>query len=433
MTQKNLDCNKVFSHGSLFSGIGGFDLAAEWVGWENVFHCEWMPFPRQVLKYHFPNSISYEDITKTDFTIHRGSIDILTGGFPCQPYSLAGKRKGTEDSRHLWPEMLRAIREIQPKWILGENVFGIVNWSGGLVFEQVQSEMEAEGYEVQPFVIPACAKDAPHRRDRTWFVAYCGGEQLQERTQKRNEQNSKKERARMDNRIERHGYTWDATDTNSKRLERSNINGSIEGKWKKQNKQLTGCIQSNFQNFPTQSPVRKRDDGLSYKLLIFVVKELYDKISNTSKENRIKNLSEVWKGISSQEVWEQIRGLYSLESKEILFQTMQLYSTRYKPQNKLSPFSPEVSKPILQHLSKYGEFRYSPHGQELEKQRHKQFGNTLSFLPHEVALAARRFETAIAKFEAWHRNESIKAYGNAVVPQVVFEIFKAIQRYEDLH
>ena len=148
-------------HGSLFSGIGGFDLAAEWMGWENVFHCEWMPFPRQVLKYNFPNSISYEDITKTDFTIHRGSIDILTGGFPCQPYSLAGKRKGTEDSRHLWPEMLRAIREIQPKWILGENVFGIVNWSGGLVFEQVQSEMEAEGYEVQPFVIPACAKDAP--------------------------------------------------------------------------------------------------------------------------------------------------------------------------------------------------------------------------------------------------------------------------------
>lgn len=98
------------THGSLFSGIGGFDLAAEWSGWENVFHCEWNDFSKKVLKYHFPKSISYHDITKTDFTIHHGAIDILTGGFPCQPYSAAGKRLGKEDDRHLWPHMLRAIQ-----------------------------------------------------------------------------------------------------------------------------------------------------------------------------------------------------------------------------------------------------------------------------------------------------------------------------------
>ena len=136
-------------HGSLFSGIGGFDLAAEWMGWNNVFHCEWNEFGKRVLKYYWPNSISYHDITRTDFTIHRGSIDVLTGGFPCQPYSTAGKRLGKEDERHLWPEMLRAIREIQPSWIVGENVFGIVNWSAGLVFDEVQADLEAEGYEVQ--------------------------------------------------------------------------------------------------------------------------------------------------------------------------------------------------------------------------------------------------------------------------------------------
>jgi DNA (cytosine-5)-methyltransferase 1 len=100
------------THGSLFSGIGGFDLASEWMGWENIFHCEWNEFGQRVLKHHFPKSISYGDITTTDFTIHRGQIDILTGGFPCQPYSQAGKRLGKEDDRHLWPEMLRAIREI---------------------------------------------------------------------------------------------------------------------------------------------------------------------------------------------------------------------------------------------------------------------------------------------------------------------------------
>jgi DNA (cytosine-5)-methyltransferase 1 len=160
------------THASLFSGIGGFDLAAEWVGWQNLFHCEWNPFGQKVLKHHFPNSISYNDITKTDFTIHRGQVDILTGGFPCQPYSSAGKRLGKEDDRHLWPEMLRAIREIQPRWVVGENVRGLTNWNGGLVFDEVQSELEAEGYEVTPFLLPACAVNAPHRRDRIWFVAH---------------------------------------------------------------------------------------------------------------------------------------------------------------------------------------------------------------------------------------------------------------------
>ena len=159
-------------HGSLFSGIGGFDLASEWMGWENVFHCEWNEFGQKVLNYYWPKAISYHDITKTDFSVHRGRIDIITGGFPCQPYSMAGKRKGKDDDRHLWPEMLRAIREIQPTWVVGENVLGLVNWDGGLVFHEVQADLEAQGYEVQPYVLPAASVNAPHRRDRIWFIAY---------------------------------------------------------------------------------------------------------------------------------------------------------------------------------------------------------------------------------------------------------------------
>jgi len=162
-------------HGSLFSGIGGFDLAAEWMGWENVFHCEWMEFPRKVLDYHFPDADSHIDICKTDFKKYANKIDILTGGFPCQPFSLAGKRKGTDDERYLWGEMLRAIQEIKPKFVIAENVFGITNIDGGLVFEQVCLDLETQGYEVQPFIIPASAKNAPHRRDRCWFVAYANG------------------------------------------------------------------------------------------------------------------------------------------------------------------------------------------------------------------------------------------------------------------
>jgi len=213
-------------HGSLFSGIGGFDLAAEWMGWENIFHCEWNEFGQKVLKHYWPNAISYHDITKTDFTLHRGSIDILTGGFPCQPYSEAGKRLGKEDNRHLWPEMLRAIREIQPAWVVGENVRGLTNWNGGMVFNEVQAELEAEGYEVTPFLLPACAVNAPHRRDRIWFVAY-------------------------------------STNAGTKRMPRRK-DEAIQGI--SFNEQFTGCLPSNWQNFPTQSPICDGNDGLPSQL-----------------------------------------------------------------------------------------------------------------------------------------------------------------------
>lgn len=132
------------THASLFSGIGGFDLAAEWAGWTNAFNCEIDPFCRKVLKYHFPNAEQYEDIRTTDFTVWKDRIDVLTGGFPCQPFSLAGKRRGTEDYRYLWPAMLDVIRTVRPRWVVGENVYGIVNWSEGLVFERVCADLRRQ-------------------------------------------------------------------------------------------------------------------------------------------------------------------------------------------------------------------------------------------------------------------------------------------------
>lgn len=185
-------------HASLFSGIGGPEVAAEMMGWENAFHCEINPFGRAVLEYWFPNSVSYEDITKTSFKEWRGRIDVLTGGFPCQPFSYAGKRGGREDDRYLWPEMLRAIDEIRPAWVVGENVAGITTMvEGGLLFdlggeaalfgegdglhrytlrqsftiERICRDLEHLGYSVQPLLVPACAVGAPHRRDRVFIVA----------------------------------------------------------------------------------------------------------------------------------------------------------------------------------------------------------------------------------------------------------------------
>lgn len=163
------------THGLLFSGIGGFDLAAEWMEWENKFHCEWNEFGQKVLHHYWPSAELFTDIKKSNFTKYANRIDVLSGGFPCQPYSSAGKRLGKEDERHLWPEMLRAISEISPRWVVGENVRGLTNWNGGVVFDEVQTDLEAAGYEVTPFLLPACAVNAPHRRDRIWFVAYAKG------------------------------------------------------------------------------------------------------------------------------------------------------------------------------------------------------------------------------------------------------------------
>jgi len=251
-------------HGSLFTGIGGFDLAAEWMGWENVFHCEWNEFGQKILKYYWPKAISYGDITKTDFTIHRGDIDILTGGFPCQPYSMAGKRKGKEDERHLWPEMLRAIREIQPRWIVGENVPGIINWSRGLVFNEVQTDLETEGYKVFPVILPAISVNAPHRRDRIWFIAY---NSMPIRTSEINE----REKHQQNNRKR----LWDKFGTNGNLRITTNTNGNIgrKGRMYKDGQEETEryisscspryCECRTWENFPTQSPVCSRNDGIS--------------------------------------------------------------------------------------------------------------------------------------------------------------------------
>ena len=219
------------THGSLFSGIGGFDLASEWMGWENKFHCEWNPFGQKVLKHYWPKAISYEDITKTDFTIHRGNIDILTGGFPCQPYSSAGKRLGKEDERHLWPHMLRAISEIQRIWVVGENVRGLVNWNDGLVFHEVQSDLEAQGYEVQPFLIPAAGVNAPHQRYRIWFIAYANDKMRFRENNNNREWEIEKQKSY--NRNELWNYTRaiskseNVTNTNSNGLHKCNSNNEI--------------------------------------------------------------------------------------------------------------------------------------------------------------------------------------------------------------
>lgn len=283
------------THASLFSGIGGAELAAQWVGWKNVFHCEINPFGRRVIEYHFPESKSYEDVTTTDFSEYRGRIDVLTAGFPCQPFSVAGQRKGAEDNRYLWPEVVRVIREVRPTWFVGENVAGILTMvqpgeeteMGGqtnifgeidrkrillrqeYVVETICGDLEREGYTVQPFIIPACAVGAPHRRDRVWFVA--------NRSNRRDIYSSEGERASLH---ERKSFARSDRDGTSSDTNRNGLQGGMFSfdydpeRWEAKDRHIKTFTDNTrislpadrWKDFPTQSPVLSGDDELSTRL-----------------------------------------------------------------------------------------------------------------------------------------------------------------------
>jgi DNA (cytosine-5)-methyltransferase 1 len=371
------------THGSLFSGIGGFDLAAEWMGWENIFHCEWNSFGQKVLKYHFPNAISYEDITKTDFTIHRGRIDILTGGFPCQPYSMAGKRLGKEDERHLWPEMLRAIREIQPRWVVGEHVFGLVNWSGGLVFHEVQADLEAEGYEVQPYVLPACAVNAPHRRDRVWFVAYASGNGHDAEPSSANNaigKNNKQPRTQRKRTIE--GLSDERPTPNPDSNGLNQRNGNDEE-------------QSSEGGLDAQcNPLPSNGDGV---------------IADTESQPGEWMRPELRK--FSQQEQRESGGTHSQMGNNVA-DTDNFFDKTLRQRS------------VLEEQKRQGQTRRFSNGNSQP--------GWLQF-PTQSPICSRNDGLSSGldgiTFSKW-RNESIKAGGNAIVPQVVYQIFKAIEQYE---
>jgi len=182
------------THLDLFSGIGGFALAARWNGYRTVGFCDCEPYAQAVLKKHWPDVPCYKDIREVRGDLYAG-VTLLTGGFPCQPFSVAGKQRGKTDDRYLWPEMLRVIREARPAWIVGENVAGIVN----LALDRIHSDLEAQDYEVESFIIPACAVNAPHRRDRVWIVANSKRAGLEGHTRNDNSRREReRERVRLD-------------------------------------------------------------------------------------------------------------------------------------------------------------------------------------------------------------------------------------------
>lgn len=308
------------NHASLFSGIGGAEVAASKMGWQNLFHCEIQEFPRKVLDYWFPNSESYEDITKTDFRKWKGKIDVLTGGFPCQPFSLAGRRKGKDDYRYLWPQMLRAIREIQPTWVIAENVIGIKTMvesgqeikmgrsddlfeenylyrkESRFTLEKICQDLEEAGYSVQPINIPACSVGSPHRRERIWIVAHrtdaraetmqqkrkdrvlsAGSPTYSHRSGQRNRQNQQKPFTRCKSTTNLGALRKKRTLANSLRLRSNQVHQKVQFQVADGTKPYSIGMQRNVTNtssqeknfwkdFPTQSPVCRGNDGIPFNV-----------------------------------------------------------------------------------------------------------------------------------------------------------------------
>ena len=412
-----MEIEKRLRHGSLFSGIGGFDLAAEWMGWGNAFHCEWDDFGTKVLNYYWPNAKSYGDITKTDFMEWRGRIDILTGGFPCQPFSMAGKRKGKEDDRYLWPEMLRAIREIQPTWVIGENVGGIISMVqpcdevevGGqaslleedyftqkdqeYVVETVCSDLEREGYSVQPFLIPACAIGAPHRRDRVWFVAKntkCDG-LLQREPEQERAKNGQFGNigAGGGNGIYKQEDGGATADTKRIRLEHNMERGCETEMFGEEGRGGQDCIPAKIQRIKATgerwSTPDTDSDGLNKR------NGQYEKHTDQGGEYALNDVEQAAAPDTDSNRLE--RGMYENGKKC------------------------DISGCIASAL------RTQKGWSSWEK-----FPTQSPVCGRDDGLSDRLVGIAFPKW----RTESIKAYGNAIVPQVAYEIFKAIGKCEEV-
>lgn len=433
----------MLTHASLFSGIGGFDLAAEWAGWENIFHCEWNPFGQKVLAHHFPNSKSYHDITKTDFSIHEGSIDVLTGGFPCQPYSTAGKRLGKADERHLFPHMLRCIKEVKPRWVVGENVRGLVNWNGGLVFNEVYDDLEREGYEVQSFLIPAAGVNAPHQRYRIWFVAYSNNYGTSTRfgqVQRENGEISEwnKDAKFSDSSIFNASYSDLYGQREKRRYDCSsqNVNGSKKEEfWATNSKDINGC--NSYRNIEKQQEVSTRvsikGNDEEDKITITNGVCRMDKNDWESKTSIGENKLEVDK---SRTLVQDGQSRFQLSNNRGLeFIKNSLSSTNgFRLHDDISRVNRMEGKVINSDTSRVHEQHNSA-----ESVKQEQFSRTsferrdFSRFPIKSAVCGRNDgiprELDSITFSKW-RNESIKAYGNAIVPQVAYQIFKAINEFE---
>ena len=412
------------THASLFSGIGGPEVAAAMLGWENVFHCEINDFGRAILEYYFPKSKSYIDVTKTDFTEWRGRVDVLTGGFPCQPFSYAGRRGGAEDDRYLWPQFKRVIAEVRPAWVVGENVAGITTmvepgevtlmgseaslfseddaahryrYDQPFTVERVCSDLEELGYAVQPMLIPACAVGAPHRRDRVFFIAYSEDAMRLRCSEREDEEriNSGEQRYAGSRMSERHGGEERAITSDTEKQHGQRV--------RPQQRETCGEEQVEFGG-------SRGEDGLAEYSADTENKRTRQQLQSGCRKCCQSQIQEPRKCNSEDE--------YSNERK-IRWTDADTHLNgmegNIQPGDSREPqqgFLTEKPSDGYRSLQKEYRWRNFPTVPPVHR------GNDGIPFPMDCLTISPN---------KW-RTESLKAYGNAIVPQVMYEIFRAIEQ-----
>ena len=457
-------------------------MAATMLGWDNLFHCEINPFGRAVLDYWYPNAKSYEDITTTDFSEWRGRVTVLTGGFPCQPFSYAGQRRGAQDDRYLWPYMFRCIDQVQPDWVVAENVAGITTMveqgkvspmahqaslfdeDNGVqryrlretfTLERICQDLESHGYEVQPVLIPACAVGAPHRRDRVFIVARRvvadtdnradrrgagqdegkgGEERIQERheVRKPDEPNQVRPKSAAIPENTLHGGQLHGQDEEqgSERNIGNACTGSSEricGEAQRPSPSHTpcrgegtpgqGCGSESHGSGPYQQP-GQWGAASEWSDRFYAILRNVANACNEGPQGNINKGKQASPGIDG-------RGRFSAPGGSV--------------QNGEGRLAADTSNTRLQEegvkLEAAGSWRYALRdGERVEELRTSEgvCGSRWANFPTVSPVHSGndgipiRMDGASLSFGKW-RTEALKAYGNAIVPQVMYEIFRAIE------
>ena len=407
----------------VFSGIGGFSYAGKLMGWRTIQFCEIDKFCQKVLSYHWPGVPIHDNIKtltaeqiKNNPLYNENETTIFVGGVPCQPWSVAGKRLGKADDRDLWEETIKLVGQVKPDWCLLENVRGLVNWSGGLVFEQVQADLEVEGYEVLPFILPACAVDAPHRRDRVWFV----GKRIDSNTTNAGIE-SLREWAEQANSV-RNAPHPDSAGLQEARPEQSTagIAGVCTRAETPQNPLHSGRIQREPEQEGTE--IREQRDTCSGSSERICVSEgTTSDTSNLGCNHGSNNREE-----------RHIQGNERITSESESERDGRISRFGEAGSVITDPNRNGFQRGIPTNINKQpsGERTYAQEHLSVYRQR-VQFQNFPTQPPVCSGDDGISDRLDAITFSKW-RQESIKAYGNAVVPPLVLEIFKAIEVYENL-
>ena len=440
------------THLSLFTGIGGLDLAAESAGFRTVGQCEWADYPTRVLEKHWPDVPRWRDIrtlTKESFYERTGlrTVDVISGGFPCQPFSVAGKRRGKEDDRYLWPEMCRVIDELRPAWVVGENVAGLVSMAEPvgkpavesravnrlqdadyyeavlsqqehMLLDGILQDLERIGYAVQPFIIPACAVDAPHRRDRIAIVGYADGRTMR---------NDRDDWRATDREIDQIADTSCAgrrtyPNTDSNRLEKQGLQRLPE---KQEIPVADVCW------WPAEPDVGRGVDGLSCWL------DGIGGLSNAAKTRAGEILRNLREKTYSEAIRWTIGRFNGISKSEVLL----AYLCEYEENCYRSGVSMEgetVTERQLRDLWRTIEITRASHRRKYHSQLATEYSNALLRLSHGApslmpqAWANGAWESGIERIARGipSRVDRLKCLGNAVVPAQFAPIFRAIEEVE---